>query len=140
MVIDIFTAIRMWKPIQGNFWFELGNFLEHILCKDNVRGNKDARYWRKTTIYIDQGPFINKSCLKIYSCCAKSSLDSFFKYKISNASDLTLFLNVVMPSVFISLILAWAKADSAKVSTSSELPMILMELITASENKFYLAK
>lgn len=45
-----------------------------------------------------------------------------------------------MPSVFISLILAWAKADSAKVSTSSELPMILMELITASENKFYLAK
>lgn len=45
-----------------------------------------------------------------------------------------------MPSVFMSLILAWAKADSVEVSTSSELPMILMELITASENKFYLAK
>ena len=58
----------------------------------------------------------------------------------SNAINLTLFPNVVVPLIFISLILSWAKADSAEVSNSSELPMISLELITESKYKIRFTK
>ena len=45
-----------------------------------------------------------------------------------------------MPSIFILLILSWATADTAEVSSSTELPMSSVELITESKNKIIFSK
>ena len=74
------------------------------------------------------------------SCWAKPSLDSLFKFNISNARNLTLITNVVVPSIFISLILSWAKADSAEVCSSSELPMIHWSWSVNLKIRLYLVK